>query len=128
MIISDKLRAMGRDAETALGEVFKKLDDIATVNTERVLDVFREERVSESMFAASTGYGYGDMGRDSIDRIAARIFGTEAAFMRPSILCGTHALTVGLFGLLRPGDTLLSLTASPYDTLREVIGDRKSVV
>lgn len=122
MIISDKLRAMGRDAETALGEVFKKLDDIATVNTERVLDVFREERVSESMFAASTGYGYGDMGRDSIDRIAARIFGTEAAFMRPSILCGTHALTVGLFGLLRPGDTLLSLTASPYDTLREVIG------
>ncbi len=122
MVISEKLRKMGAEAEAALADVFKKIDDIATHNTEKVLDVFREERVSESMFVASTGYGYGDAGRDAIDKIAALIFGTEAGFMRPSILCGTHALTVGLFGLLRPGDTMLSLTASPYDTLREVIG------
>lgn len=122
MVISEKLRKMGAEAEEALADIFRKIDDIATHNTEKVLDVFREERVSESMFAASTGYGYGDMGRDAIDKIATRIFGAEAGFMRPSILCGTHALTVGLFGLLRPGDTMLSLTASPYDTLREVIG------
>lgn len=122
MVISEKLRALGIEAEKELAEVFKKIDDISLRNTEKVLDVFREERVSESMFAASTGYGYGDAGRDAIDIIATRIFGAEAGFMRPSILCGTHALTVGLFGLLRPGDTMLSLTASPYDTLREVIG------
>lgn len=122
MIISEKMRALGRQAEAELSAVFGEIDEIAFKNTERVLDAFRDERVSEAMFAPSTGYGYGDVGRDAIDRIAARLFGGEAGFMRPSIICGTHALTVGLFALLRPGDVMLSVTGTPYDTLREVIG------
>lgn len=122
MLISEKMRNLGRRAECELSSVFEKIDEISYVNTERVLNVFAEERVSEAMFAPSTGYGYGDMGRDAIDRIAAKIFGADAGFMRPAIICGTHALTIGLFGLLRPGDVLLSVTGAPYDTLAEVIG------
>ncbi len=122
MRISETTRKMAREAEIALRDIFEDIDEIARVGTEKVLDVFREERVSEGMFAASTGYGYGDMGRDAIDRIAAKVFGAEAGFMRPSILSGTHALTIGLFALLRPGDVMLSITGAPYDTLREVIG------
>ena len=122
MEISEKTRALAAEAEAALSDIFREIDEVARIGTERVLDVFRAERVSEGMFAASTGYGYGDAGRDAIDRIAAAVFGAEAGFMRPSILSGTHALTVGLFGLLRPGDVMLSVTGEPYDTLREVVG------
>ena len=122
MNISENTRALALRAEEALREQFDHIDKIARIGTEKVLDVFREMRVSESMFAETTGYGYGDRGRDAIDEIAAKIFGAEAGFMRPSILSGTHALTVGLFGLLRPGDTMLSVTGIPYDTLRGVIG------
>ena len=122
MVLSDKTRKLALEAEKALSEQFDHIDEVSRICTERVLDVFREMRVSESMFAATTGYGYGDRGRDAIDEIAAKIFGAEAGFMRPSILSGTHALTVGLFGLLRPGDTMLSITGVPYDTLRGVIG------
>ena len=122
MQISEKTRALAREAEIALAPIFADIDEIARIGTERVLDIFREERVSEGMFAASTGYGYGDSGRDAVDRIAAKIFGAEAGFMRPAIISGTHALTIGLFALLRPGDVMLSITGSPYDTLREVIG------
>jgi len=122
MNLSKETRALARQAELALADIFADIDEIARAGTERVLDVFREERVSEGMFAASTGYGYGDTGRDTIDRIAAKIFGAEAGFMRPFIISGTHALTIGLFALLRPGDVMLSVTGSPYDTLREVIG------
>ena len=122
MNISENTRALAMRAEGALKEQFEHIDIISRICTEKVLDVFREMRVSESMFAATTGYGYGDRGRDAIDEIAAKIFGAEAGFMRPSILSGTHALTVGLFGLLRPGDTMLSVTGIPYDTLRGVIG------
>ncbi len=122
MKISKEMRALGARAERDLAEIFGKIDEVACENTERVLDVFKEERVSEAMFAPSTGYGYGDAGRDAVDRIASKVFGGKSGFMRPSILCGTHALTIGLFGLLRPGDTLLSVTDEPYDTLKEVIG------
>ena len=122
MQISESTRALALAAERELSHIFEDIDRIAREGTERVLDIFREERVSEGMFAASTGYGYGDSGRDAIDRIAAKIFGAEAGFMRPSIISGTHALTVGLFALLRPGDVMLSVTGDPYDTLREVIG------
>ncbi len=122
MNISENTRALALRAEAALREQFEHIDNISRICTEKVLDVFREMRVSESMFAATTGYGYGDRGRDAIDEIAAKIFGAEAGFMRPSILSGTHALTVGLFGLLRPGDIMLSVTGIPYDTLRGVIG------
>ena len=122
MNLSKETRALAAEAESALFEIFQKIDHVARLRTEQLLDVFREERVSESLFAPTTGYGYGDRGRDAIDRIAARVLGAQAGFMRPSILSGTHALTVGLFGLLRPGDILLSVTGTPYDTLHGVIG------
>ena len=101
MQISETTRALAAEAEAALSEIFRDIDETARAGTERVLDVFREERVSEGMFAPSTGYGYGDSGRDAIDRIAAKVFGAEAGFMRPAVISGTHALTIGLFALLR---------------------------
>lgn len=122
MQISDRIRALASDAERELAEIFRDIDRIALNNTEHVLDVFRNNKVSEAHFAPSTGYGYGDMGRDSIDRICAEVFRAESGFMRHNFISGTHALTVGLFGLLRPGDTMLSVTGNPYDTMLEVIG------
>ena len=122
MNISEKTRKTAEAAEAALSDIFREINENARICTERVLDVFREMRVSESLFAATTGYGYGDRGRDTIDKIAAAVFGAPAGFMRPSILSGTHAITVGLFGLLRPGDVMLSVTGTPYDTLRDVLG------
>ena len=102
--------------------VFRRIDRIARANTEHVLDCFREAQVSESLFAPSTGYGYGDVGRDRIDGLAAAVFRAPAGFMRPSLLSGTHTLTVMLFGVLRPGDIMLSVTGVPYDTILPVIG------
>lgn len=103
-------------------EVFRRIDRIARTNTEHVLDCFREAQVSESLFAPTTGYGYGDVGRDRIDGLAAAVFRAPAGFMRPSLLSGTHTLTVMLFGVLRPGDVMLSVTGVPYDTILPVIG------
>lgn len=122
MIISDRIRSLADTAEAELADVFRDIDRISRINTEHVLDVFRENEVSESYFAPSTGYGYGDRGRDAIDKICAEIFRSEAGFMRHSMASGTHALTIGLFGLLRPGDVMLSATGLPYDTMLEVIG------
>ncbi|MBR6807339.1 MAG: methionine gamma-lyase family protein [Clostridia bacterium] len=122
MLISEKIRAIAAEAEIALAPIFADIDNIALTNTEHVLDVFRENRVSESYFAASTGYGYGDVGRDAIDRICAGVFRAEAGFMRHDFVSGTHALTVGLFALLRPGDVMLSATGLPYDTMLDVVG------
>lgn len=113
---------MVAQAEAALAPRFREIDRVAQAGTEKVMTAFREARVSAGMFAPTDGYGYDDRGRDTLDEIYARVFGAEAAFVRHSILSGTHALTIGLFGLLRPGDTLLSLTGKPYDTLDEVIG------
>ncbi len=86
------------------------------------MNAFREERVSQSDFNSTTGYGYDDVGRDKIERVFARVLGSEDALVRNQFISGTHALTVTLFGLLRPGDTLLSICGKPYDTLDEVIG------
>ncbi len=122
MIISDKIRSLAKEAEAALAPIFSDIDEIARVNTEHVLDCFRECKIAESLFAATTGYGYGDVGRDRIDELCAKVFRAEAAFMRPSLLSGTHTITVALFGLLRPGDIMLSVTGTPYDTLLDVIG------
>ena len=109
-------------AQQALNPLFSELDEIEAINTQRVLDAFQEERISSQHFAPSLGYGYDDIGRDSYERVLSRIFGCEAALARPSIASGTHALAVALFGVLRPGDTMLSVTGKPYDTLEEVIG------
>lgn len=122
MQISDKIRALAKEAEASLTPIFQSIDQISEKNTEYILDCFRECRVSESLFTPSTGYGYGDMGRDTIDRLAALIYRAPGGFMRPQLISGTHALTVGLFGILRPGDVLLSVTGKPYDTMLEVIG------
>ncbi len=116
------LKELVKEAEKKLASRFQAIDEVAEINTERVLRAFAEYRVDAGMFASTDGYGYDDRGRDTLDKIYASVFGAEAAFVRHSILSGTHALTVGLFGLLRPGDTLLSLTGKPYDTLDEVIG------
>ena len=119
---SPELLALGAEAEAALGEQFARIGGIAFENTCRVMAAFRDHRVSDAMFAPTTGYGYDDRGRDTLDAIWADVFGTEAAIVRHNIVNGTHALSIGLFGLLRPGDVMLSVTGKPYDTLAEVIG------
>ena len=122
MQFSDKIIKLTAEAERELRPQFNEFDRIAYVNTARVLEAFSAHRVSEAMFAPSTGYGYGDIGRDALDVIYADVFGAEAAFVRHNIVNGTQAIAIGLFGLLRPGDVMLSVTGKPYDTLNEVIG------
>lgn len=122
MQFSDKIIKLTAEAERELRPQFNEFDRIAYVNTARVLEAFSAHRVSEAMFAPSTGYGYGDIGRDVLDAIYADVFGAEAAFVRHNIVNGTQAIAIGLFGLLRPGDVMLSVTGKPYDTLNEVIG------
>lgn len=122
MQFSDKIIKLTAEAERELRPQFDEFDCIAYVNTARVLEAFSAHRVSEAMFAPSTGYGYGDIGRDALDAIYADVFGAEAAFVRHNIVNGTQAIAIGLFGLLRPGDVMLSVTGKPYDTLNEVIG------
>lgn len=122
MRFTDEIIKLTKSAERELSDVFAQIDEVAFYNTQRVMDAFIENKVSEAMFAGSTGYGYDDRGRDTLDKIYASVFSAEAAFVRHSIVNGTHALTIGLFGLLRPGDLLLSVTGKPYDTLDKVIG------
>lgn len=121
-MLTEEIKKMSKEADKALANIYERIDEISQNNTARVLEAFRENRVSESHFAASTGYGYNDTGREIIENIYARVFGKEKALVRHSIVNGTQALTIGLFGLLRPGDTMLSVTGKPYDTLEEVIG------
>ncbi|EOU1702313.1 methionine gamma-lyase family protein [Clostridium perfringens] len=101
---------------------FKIYDEIREYNQLKVLNAFQEERISDNHFTNSTGYGYGDIGRDTLDLVYARIFNAEKALVRPHFVNGTHALGTALFGNLRPGDTILAVTGSPYDTLHSVIG------
>ena len=110
------------EAEEKLAEKFAEFDRIAFENTSRVLDAFREHKVSDSMFAGTTGYGYNDKGRDALDLIYADVFGAEAALVRHNIVNGTQTIAIGLYALLRPGDVMLSVTGKPYDTLEKVIG------
>ena len=123
MQFSDKILELAREAEVALAPIFARVDEISFENTKKIMDAFREHRVSEPLFAATSGYGYDDRGREVLDRVWADVMGAEAAFVRHSIANGTHALTIGLFGLLRPGDILFSIAGKPYDTLDEVIGN-----
>ena len=109
-----------------LKDRFERIDETAEFNQLKVLDALRECRVSEACFSMSTGYGYNDIGRDTLERVYAQIFKTEDALVRPQITCGTHALNVALSSNLRPGDELLSPVGKPYDTLEEVIGIRPS--
>ena len=120
--IDPSIQEAGRRAMEALGPVFAKIEEITDCNQQKMMAAFSAARVSESHFAASTGYGYGDRGRDALDQVYAFAFGAEDALVRHNFVCGTHALTVALFGVLRPGDTMLSVTGLPYDTLQSVIG------
>ncbi len=101
--------------------LFEELEDIALYNQKKVLDGFRNNRISYAHFTPSTGYGYDDIGRDTLNKLYADVFGCESALVSPLIANGTHALTISLFGLLRPGDVLFSATGKPYDTLDDVI-------
>ena len=112
--------------EEKLQEEFKKIDEQEAKNSLKVLTAFREERVSETDFNSTTGYGYNDEGRDKLERVFSRVLGSEDALVRSQFISGSHALTVTLFALLRPGDTLLSISGKPYDTLDEVIGIREN--
>ena len=109
-------------AEEDCAQAFARLDEIERVNTKKILDSFKNHRVSARHFAPTTGYGYDDIGRDTLGEILAEVIGTETALVRPQIASGTHALALCLFGILRPGDTLLSAAGKPYDTLEEIIG------
>lgn len=105
-----------------LKEQFSKIDEICESNTAKVLHAFWKNHVSESHFASTTGYGYDDLGRDTIEKVYSTVFETEDALVRNQFISGSHALTKTFFGLLRPGDLLLSISGRPYDTLHEVIG------
>ena len=114
---------LAQDAERELAPIFADIDRISFTNTKKVMDAFREHRVSDAVFAPSSGYGYDDRGREVLDAVWADVMDAEAAFVRHSIVNGTQALTIGLFGLLRPGDIMFSIAGKPYDTLDEVIGN-----
>ena len=122
MIINEKIRLLADEVEKEIAPYFEEIDEIARFNQEKVLDAFIKHRVSENCLYPTTGYGYGDVGRDTLDAIYADIFGAEDALVRHNIVNGTHCLTISLFAVLRPGDTLLAATGKPYDTLEEVIG------
>ena len=122
MQFSQKITDLAREAEAALAPIFAKIDEVSYENTNKVMDAFREHRVAATNFDTTSGYGYDDRGRDVLDKIWADVMGAEAAFVRHQIVNGTQALTIGLFGLLRPGDLMCSIAGKPYDTLEEVIG------
>ena len=126
MGISGGVYAYGENALDALKERFAQIDKIAEHNQAKVIAAMQKNRISAACFAATTGYGYDDVGRDSLEKVYADVFHTEAALVRPQITCGTHALTVALSANLLPGDELLSPVGLPYDTLQEVIGIRES--
>ena len=124
--VSPQVCAFGERVLDGLRERFAAVDRIAEANQAKVLAAMQKNRVSAACFAATTGYGYDDVGRDKLERVYADTFHTEAALVRPQITCGTHALTVALSANLLPGDELLSPVGAPYDTLEEVIGIRPS--
>ncbi len=126
MGISSAVYAYGKKTEEALKERFRAIDENAEYNQLKVLHAMQKCRVSDIHFAGTSGYGYNDLGRDTLEAVYAETFHAEAALVRPQITCGTHALAVALAANLRPGDELLAVSGKPYDTLEEVIGIRPS--
>ena len=126
MGISPAVYTYGEKALARLADRFAKIDQVAEYNQAKVLAAMQKNRVDATCFMATSGYGYNDVGRDTLEKVYADVFHTEAALVRPQITCGTHALTVALSANLLPGDELLSPVGAPYDTLQEVIGIRPS--
>lgn len=124
--ISKEVLAFGTEIEEGLKERFAGIDETAEYNQLKVIHAMQVNKVSEACLYASSGYGYNDLGRDTLEQVYATAFHAEAALVRPQIACGTHALAVALSGNLRPGDEVLSPVGKPYDTLEEVIGIRPS--
>ncbi|MDE5803897.1 MAG: methionine gamma-lyase family protein [Lachnospiraceae bacterium] len=124
--ISEEVYAFGEQILADLSERFQKIDENAEYNQLKVLKALQDNQVSEACLLGTTGYGYNDLGRDTLERVYASVFHTEGALVRPQITCGTHALALALMSNLRPGDELLSPVGKPYDTLEEVIGIRPS--
>ena len=120
--ISDKTLKLVSEAEESIKEQFKHIENICEINQLRVMKAFANNRVSDSHFVATTGYGYDDLGRDTLDRVYADIMGAEDALVRHNFISGTHTISTALFAVLRPNDILVSITGKPYDTLEEVIG------
>ena len=122
--ISEEVLSLIEKSEEAVSGLFSELDDVMAYNQYKVLDAFQKNTIRDMHFSWNTGYGYDDPGRDAIERVYADIFHTDAALVRPIIVNGTHALSLTLMGILRPGDELIYCTGAPYDTLEEVIGIR----
>lgn len=120
--IKPEVYELARQAEEEIRPQFERIDRIAMLNTRKVMTAFQDSKVSDSCFAGTTGYGYDDLGREVLDKVYAQVFRTEAALVRIGFVNGTHALSAALFAILKPGDTLLSVTGLPYDTLRNAIG------
>ena len=120
--ISKEIEDLANKIEKDIEPVFKNIEKVCEINSLKVLKAFQKNQISDMHFGSTTGYGYGDVGRDTIEKVYCDIFKSEDALVRSQFISGTHALTVTLFALLRPGDTLLSITGKPYDTLDEVIG------
>ena len=117
----EELYTLAERVEERLQPVFRGFERTAEKNTKKVLDAFRAHRVSEPCFAGTTGYGYDDLGRETLERVYADVFGAEAALVRTTFVNGTHAIACALYGALQPGDTLLAVTGAPYDTLHTAI-------
>lgn len=117
-----KLEDLIIETEQEIKPIFEEINKVCEINSKKVLNAFQKNNISEMHFGSSSGYGYGDVGRDAIERIFAEVLGAEDSLVRAQFISGTHALTVCLFGILRPGDTVLSISGKPYDTLDSVIG------
>lgn len=126
MGIDDRLIALSDEICADLGDRFKQIDETTEYNQLKVLKAMQDNKLSDIHFAATTGYGYNDLGRDTLENVYATVFHTKSALVRPQLVCGTHALSIALSGNLRPGDELLSPVGKPYDSLEEVIGIRPS--
>ena len=120
--ISDKIINLANEVEKEIKPVFEKINEVCEYNSLKVLTAFQNNNISDMHFNQTTGYGYGDIGRDTTEKVFAEVLGAEDSLVRGQFISGTHALTVALFAFLRPGDTMLSITGKPYDTLDEVIG------
>lgn len=120
--LNDKYIKLVNDSEKELSDIFSSIEENTFINSKKVLDAFHRDNISESDLNGTSGYGYNDIGRDKIERIFSYVLDSEDALVRTQIISGTHAISTALFAILRPGDTLLAISGTPYDTLHEVIG------